>query len=74
MNLIQFTHYGEPLNAYFNLNDKGNLSTLRVTRGAYKDEAFDLSEGDALMIQDAIEQEIYLSLQEFEVISKAHQA
>jgi hypothetical protein len=74
MNMIQFNHFGEPLNAYFTLSEKGNLTTLKVTRGSFKDEGFDLTEEDVAAIQDEIQVEVYLTTQEFESRHNMHQA
>ena len=74
MNMIQFTHYGQPLNAYFTLNEKGELASLKVTDGAYKAQGFDLSENDVLMIQDEIAVELYLTAQDFAANNNAFHA
>jgi hypothetical protein len=73
MNLISFTHYGESVNCYFNLIGD-DICDIKVTRGAHKDEGFDLSQNDVEMIADEISFHLYSTTREFEALNKTFDA
>lgn len=73
MNFISFTHYGESVNCYFNLIGD-NICDIKVTRGAHKDEGFDLSQNDIEMIADEISYALHVTTREFEATNKVFDA
>jgi hypothetical protein len=73
MNLIQLSQHGKNFNVYFS-ND---LSKLEVVDGSYRDgRRLTLSPEDKVAICDIISQEVYLSLQDYDLFkdSKAVRA
>ncbi len=73
MNMIQFTHFGQPCNVYFRI-DGDAIAGVKVTSGPYNGEGFDLTERDMITIEGEIAREIYWTAQEFLLLGKQVQA